>query len=65
MAETRQVVLGKVAAFSSVAVRDDRRNSSGKVQHISDILPLVLAKYSIYETQHRYAPRGPDTGPRT
>ena len=44
--------------FPSLAVSDDRRGSSSKVQHIADIMPLVLAKYSIYETQHRYAPEG-------
>jgi len=35
----------------SLAVNDDRRDRSTDVQHIADILPLVLAKYSTRETQ--------------
>ena len=50
MADTR-VVLGKVAKFPSLAVSDDRRGRSSDLQHIADILPLVLARYSMYETQ--------------
>lgn len=38
--------------FKSLAVTDDRRDRSSDVQHIADILPLVLAKYAAhYETQ--------------
>ena len=38
--------------FTRLAVRDDRRDRSSGVQHIADILPLVLAKYSVaHETQ--------------
>ena len=33
----------------SLAVNDDRRDRSS-VQHIADILPLVLAKYATHET---------------
>lgn len=35
--------------FKNLAVSDDRRGSG--VQHIADILPLVLAKYATHETQ--------------
>lgn len=35
----------------NLAVDDDRRDGSSGVQHIADILPLVLAKYGIHETQ--------------
>jgi hypothetical protein len=38
--------------FKSLAVDDDRHDRSSGVQHIADILPLVLAKYAvIHETQ--------------
>lgn len=37
--------------LKSLAVTDDRRDRSGDVQHIADILPLVLAKYATHETQ--------------
>jgi hypothetical protein len=43
------VVLGKVA--SKLAVNDDRLDPTSNVQRIADILPLVLAKYGIHETQ--------------
>ena len=36
-----------------MAVSDDNRGRSSNVQHIADIMPLVLAKYSMYETQTR------------
>ena len=43
---------GKVAMFTSLAVADDRRDRASGVQHIADILPLVLAKYATtHETQ--------------
>jgi hypothetical protein len=61
--ETR-VVLGKVATFLSLAVCDDRRSWPSEAQHFAAIVPLMLAKYSMYETQQRY-PRGSNTGPRT
>ena len=35
----------------SLEVTDDRRDRFSDVRHIADILPLVLAKYAIYETQ--------------
>ena len=35
----------------SLAVTDDRLDLSSGVQHIADILPLVLAKYPTHETQ--------------
>jgi len=35
----------------SLAVIDDLRARSSDVQHIADILPLVLAKYVSHETQ--------------
>ena len=46
-----RVVLGKVAMFTNLAVTDDRRDRPSEVQHIADILPLVLAKYATHETQ--------------
>jgi len=35
----------------SLADIDDHRDRPSDVQHIADILPLVLAKYAIQETQ--------------
>jgi hypothetical protein len=35
----------------TLAVSDDRRDRSSEVKHIAEILPLVLAKYAIHETQ--------------
>lgn len=43
--------LGKVAMSSSLAVTDKVRDCSSDPLHISEILPSVLAKYGIYETQ--------------
>ena len=37
--------------FTNLAVNDDRLDRSSHVQHIADILPLVLAKYATHETQ--------------
>ena len=37
--------------LKSLAVTNDRRDRSGDVQHIAQILPLVLAKYVTPETQ--------------
>ena len=38
--------------FVRLAVHDDRRDPSSGVQHIAEILPLVLAKYvATHETQ--------------
>ncbi len=37
--------------FKNLAVSDDRRDRTSEVQHISDILPLVLARYEMHETQ--------------
>lgn len=37
--------------FTNLAVNDDLLDCPSDVQHISDILPLVLAKYAIHETQ--------------
>jgi hypothetical protein len=51
MAGQATIVLGKVAMFTSLAVTDDRRDRPDDVQHIAEILPLVLAKYLAYETQ--------------
>jgi len=42
---------GKVAMFKKLAVTDDRRDRPSEAQHISDILPFVLAKYATHETQ--------------
>ena len=44
--------------FLSMAVSDDNRGRSSNVQHIADIMPLVLAKYSTYETQTDTPPEG-------
>ena len=35
----------------NLAVTDERRDRFGDVQHVSEILPLVLLKYAIHETQ--------------
>lgn len=35
----------------SLAVDDDRLDPTSNVQHVAEILPLVLAKYGIHETQ--------------
>jgi hypothetical protein len=51
MAGIRGSSSGKVAVFTSLAVDVDRLDRSSGVQHIADILPLVLAKYAIHETQ--------------
>ena len=37
--------------FTSLAVNHDRQKRPGDVQHIAEILPLVLAKYAAHETQ--------------
>ena len=42
--------------FRSLAGSDDRRGCSIEAQHLADIVLLVLAKYSTFETQHRYFP---------
>jgi len=44
------VAPGKVVMFVNLAVIDDLDYPSN-LQHIAEILPLVLAKYAIHETQ--------------
>jgi hypothetical protein len=50
MAGTRDIC-GKVVMYKSLAVTDAPCDHPSEVQHIADILPLVLAKYAIHETQ--------------
>ena len=50
MAGNPRIVPGKVVMFTNLAVTDDLDYPSN-LQHIADILPLVLATYATHETR--------------